>query len=398
MKFSFLLTMICLLPAVAFAAPSKPEGFKELAIGDSAPDFILPGTDGKEYKLSDFSEPDVLMIYFTGTHCPTSHGIEGRLQQLVADMKDKSFKVVAINPNHNDGLRPDEFSYSKYDESFESSKQYAEDLGWQFPFLYDGETQTIARQYGVLATPHIFIFDKERKLQYQGRFDDSRYKDPATVTKPDARNAVQAMLAGKPVPVATTKPFGCSTKWREKKTLVDADDAKWAGTKAVIEEIDSKGVKTLRENGTKNVRLFNVWSTDCVPCVQELPDVAKILRKYSRRNLEVITISLDAPTNKEKAEALLGKKGVVVGGKIAGSLKKQGRETNNYLFNEASIDALTSSLDDKWSGTTPYTVMVNTEGEVIYRHEGIVDYKTLDAEVIKELTEYWDPPKKKASK
>ena len=78
MKLSTIFTMICLLPTVAFAAPMKPEGFKELSIGDSAPDFTLPGTDGKEYKLSDFSEPDVLMIYFTGTHCPTSHGIEGR--------------------------------------------------------------------------------------------------------------------------------------------------------------------------------------------------------------------------------------------------------------------------------------------------------------------------------
>lgn len=388
--------MICLLPTVAFAAQFKPEGFKGLAIGDAAPEFTLPGTDGKEYKLADFSEPDVLMVYFTGTHCPVSHAIESRLQKLVIDMKDKSFKVVAINPNHNDGLRLDEFSYSRYNESFESSKQYAEDLGWQFPFLYDGEKQTVARHYGVLATPHLFIFDKERKLQYQGRFDDSRYKDPATVNQSDARNAVEAMIAGKPVPVAVTKPFGCSTKWREKKAGVIADNKKWAGTKAVIEEIDSKGIKALRENGTKNVRLFNVWSTDCVPCVQEMPDVAKILRKYSRRHLEVITISLDDPANKARAEELLGKNGVVVGGRIEASLKKQKRKTNNYLFNEASIDALTGALDDKWSGATPYTVMVNTAGEVIYRHEGIFDIKELDAAVIKELTEYFTPPKKKA--
>ena len=389
--------MICLLPSVAFAAPMKPEGFKELSIGDSAPEFTLPGTDGKEYKLSDFSESDVLMIYFTGTHCPTSHGIESRLQKLVSDMKDKSFKVVAINPNHNDGLTPDEFSYSRYTESFESSKQYAEDLGWEFPFLYDGEKQIVARQYGVLATPHIFIFDKDRKLQYQGRFDDSRYKDPSTVTKPDARNAVEAMLEGKPVSVAVTKPFGCSTKWREKKESVMADEKRWAETKATIEEIDSAGIKALRSNGTNKVRLFNVWSTDCVPCVKELPDVAKILRRYSRRDLEVITISLDDPSNKARAEEVLGKKGVVIGGKIGASLKKQGRKTNNYLFNEASIDALTGALDEKWSGATPYTVMVNTEGEVIYRHEGIFDVKELDAAVLAELTEYWDGPQKKKS-
>ena len=92
---------------------------------------------------------------------------------------------------------------------------------------------------------------------------------------------------------------------------------------------------------------------------------------------------------------MLGKKGVVIGGKIGASLKKQGRKTNNYLFNEASIDALTGALDEKWSGATPYTVMVNTEGEVIYRHEGIFDVKELDAAVLAELTEYWDGPQKK---
>lgn len=393
MKKSILTTLLCLLPVVLFAA--VPKDVKQLAIGDAAPDFTLPGTDGKEYKLSDFSEADVLMIYFTGTHCPTSHGIESRLQTLVADMKGKSFQVVAINPNHNDGLRPDEFSYSKYDESFESSKQYAEDLGWSFPFLYDGETQSVARAYGCLATPHLFIFNKERKLQYNGRFDDSRYKDPSTVKKPDARNAVVAMLAGEPVPVAVTRPFGCSTKWREKKELVIEDDKKWASTKAVIEDIDSAGIKKLVANGTKNVRLFNVWSTTCVPCVKEMPDIATILRKYSRRNLEVITISLDDPSDREKAEAFLGKTGMVVGGKIGAALKKDGRTTNNYLFTEASIDSLTGALDSEWSGATPYTVMVDTEGKVIYRKEGIIDVKELDAEVIKELTEYWDPPKKK---
>jgi len=384
--------MLCLLPMTSFAAP--PEGIKNLSIGDSAPDFTLPGTDGKEYKLSDFSEPDVLMIYFTGTHCPTSHGIESRLQQLVADMEGKSFQVVAINPNHNDGLRPDEFSYSKYDESFESSKQYAEDLGWTFPFLYDGETQNVAKAYGCLHTPHLFIFDKERKLQYNGRFDDSRYKDPATVKKPDARNAVVAMLEGKPVPVAVTRPFGCSTKWREKKAGVIEDDKKWASTKAVIEEIDAEGIKKLRANGTNKVRLFNVWSTTCIPCVKEMPDIAKILRKYSRRNLEVITISLDLPADKEKAEQLLSRHGVVVGGKIGAALKDDNRVTNNYLFNEASIDSLTGALDEEWSGATPYTVMVDTEGKVIYRKEGLIDASELDSEIIKELTEYWDPPKK----
>ena len=83
---------------------------------------------------------------------------------------------------------------------------------------------------------------------------------------------------------------------------------------------------------------------------------------------------------------------------VAENINAEGRTTNNYLFNEASIDALTGALDSEWSGATPYTVMVNTEGKVIYRHEGIFDVNVLDGEIIKELTEYWDPPKKQAAK
>ena len=139
------------------------------------------------------------MVYFTGTHCPTSHGVEKRLQTFLKSMKVASFGFVAINPNHSSGLRPDDFGHTRYDETFEDSKRYANDLGWEFPFLYDGDKQLAARAYGCLATPHVFIFDKRRKLRYQGRFDDSRLPDPESVKSPDAINLVKAVLAGEAV-------------------------------------------------------------------------------------------------------------------------------------------------------------------------------------------------------
>ncbi|MGI9474452.1 MAG: thioredoxin family protein, partial [Rubripirellula sp.] len=216
-----LLASIFSIQTLDAASPNDlPKGFQTLEIGDAAPDFKLPGVDGRAYTLDDFSAPEVLMIYFTGTHCPTSHGVEDRLQTFVSDMKDHSFQIVAINPNHSSGLRPDEFGHSIYDETFEDSKRYSEDLGWEFPFLYDGEEQLTARAYGCLATPHVFVFDKNRKLRYNGRFDDSRLPDPATVKHPDAKNAVEALLAGKPVPVEKTRPHGCSTKWKERSRHV----------------------------------------------------------------------------------------------------------------------------------------------------------------------------------
>ncbi|MEM8955341.1 MAG: redoxin domain-containing protein, partial [Verrucomicrobiota bacterium] len=299
----FFLPCVVFTLATATAVDPKqlPDGFTNLNIGDAAPDFSLPGTDGKQYTLADFEGPDVLMILFTGTHCPTSHGIEKRLQTHLDSLQNESFGVVAINPNHSSGLRPDEFGHTAYDETFEDSKRYAEDLGWNFPYLYDGDNQLAARAYGCLATPHVFIFDKDRKLRYNGRYDDSRFPDPATVKSPDAKNAIAALLAGKPVPVETTRPHGCSTKWKERAAHVAADEAVWQAAEVTVEEIDTATVAKLRENGTEKVRLFNVWATWCGPCVKEMPDLTDIARKFSRREFELITISLDTPDQKDAA-------------------------------------------------------------------------------------------------
>ena len=103
-------------------------------------------------------------------------------------------------------------------------KYRAKDHNFTYPYLYDGETQSTAQAYGVLATPHVYIFDQERKLRYVGRFDDAEVK---AVKSHDAKNALDALLAGKPVPIETTRVFGCSTKWAEKEADARKSLAKW---------------------------------------------------------------------------------------------------------------------------------------------------------------------------
>lgn len=392
MKIFITFTLLFLGPLGTLLA-AGPNGENKLKLGDAAPDFTLPSTEGKTFTLANFSEPDVLMIYFTGTHCPVSHAQELRMQKLITDLSDSSFGVVAINPNHNDGIRPDEFSYSKYTESFEDSKQYAKDLNWTFPFLYDGEEQTTARAYGVTNTPHVFVFDKERKLRYVGRFDDSRFRGPETVKQADAENAIRALLAGKTVDVAETKPMGCSTKWKSKKKLVIADNTKWANKKAEIEEIDAKGIAELVANGTNKVRLFNVWSSTCPQCTGDLPQFKQIVRRYSRRDLDFISLSKDDLVNLKAVANLLTKHQICLSDKLATTLKNEGRKTNNYLITEPSTEALVAALDPSWDGKIPYTILVNTEGEIVFRKSGIVNQEELKAEILKEIKEYFVPVK-----
>ena len=359
---AFLLTVLCALSLHA-------ESVTPLKTGAAAPDFDLPGIDGHKHQLKEYAKPDVLAIIWLSNHCPDSHASEGRVKKLVEDMKGKSFALVAINPNNPAGLRLDELGYSKYNDSLEEMKLYAKEQGFNFPYLYDGETQVTAHAYGCLATPHIFVFDKERKLRYQGRLDDSRYADETTVKSQDARNAIEAVLAGKEVAVTETKVHGCSTKWMSKQDLVAKDDEKWAKGTVDVETIDAAGVARLRKNGTNKVRMFNVWATWCGPCVQEFPELVKTARKFGLRNFEFINISMDDPSNPAVVKAFLEKKHALIPDKLKPSIAAEGRKTNSYMFSGANSDDLIKALDPAWKGPIPYTIIVAPNGEVVKRYD-----------------------------
>ena len=160
------------------------------------------------------------------------------------DYKGKGVAVVAISPNDPAAVRLDELGYTDVGDSFLDMKIRAREHKFAFPYLYDGETQSTAVAYGVLATPHVYVFDADRKLRYVGRFDDSEVK---TVKSHDTVNAVEALLAGKSVPVEKTRVFGCSTKWAEKRKDAEASLAKWDAEPVSLEPIDDGGRREARQ-------------------------------------------------------------------------------------------------------------------------------------------------------
>jgi thiol-disulfide isomerase/thioredoxin len=172
-------------------------------------------------------------------------------------------------------------------------KLYAKERGFIFPYLYDGATQATAKAYGCLCTPHMFLFDSQRKLRYAGRFDDSERPDPASVHSTDGANAVEALLAGRPVPVELTRPMGCSTKWLTKRGAVAEGNEAWKNIPVSIEPVDAAGIAALARNPTDRLRVINLWATWCVPCVEEFPGLVSISRRLETRDFDLITISVD---------------------------------------------------------------------------------------------------------
>lgn len=178
-------------------------GTQTLPLGTGAPDFSLPGTDGKTYTLASFKDAKLLVISFTCNHCPYALGVEDRFIRIAKTYHPKGVAFVAISAN-------DAIHYPA--DSFANMKARAIEKCYPFPYLYD-EPQTTAKAYGAVCTPHLFVFDAGRKLIYEGRIDDN-WKDESAVTSPDLQNAIDAALAGQPIVTAQTNPMGCSIKWK----------------------------------------------------------------------------------------------------------------------------------------------------------------------------------------
>ena len=337
------------------ATAADPKGLQTLTVGAAAPDFELPATDGRTYRLQDFSASRLLMLIFTCNHCPTAQAYEWRIAALHADYKEKGVAVVAISPNDDKAVRLDELGYTDVGDSFEDMKVRAKDRGFAFPYLYDGETQKTSLAYGVVATPQVFLFDQDRKLRYVGRIDDGEVKE---ITSHDARNALDALLAGKPVPVEKTRTFGCSTKWSDKR----ADAVKYlenADQEPVeLKTLDEAELAKLVRNDTDKLLLINVWATWCGPCLAELPEFVTMNRMYRRRDFAMITISLDEPDQKDDTLK---------------ALKERHVAATNYLSTIASRDKLADTLDKEWTGPVPYTLLIAPGGKVLYRKANQID-------------------------
>jgi len=176
-----------------------------LDIGEPAPDFSLPGIDGRTYSLENFSEAKLLIVAFLCNHCPYVVGSEQRINDLFAHYNPRGVAMVAINSNATE---------NHPDDDFEHMKTKARQAGYKFPYLRD-ESQQVAKAYGALRTPHFFVFDADRRLRYTGRMDDNP-REPGEETTHELRDALDAVLAGKEPPVAKTNPIGCNVKWKDR--------------------------------------------------------------------------------------------------------------------------------------------------------------------------------------
>lgn len=350
-----------------------------LAIGSSAPDFDLPGVDGKNHKLSDYASSAVLVVVFNCNHCPIAQMYERRIAQLATEYADRGVSVVAIEPNDPKALTIDELDSSDMSDSLEEMKIRADNKHLTYPYLYDGETQSVTDSYGPQATPHAFVFDSSRHLRYEGRIDNSYRSE--LVTTHEVRDAIDALLAHREVAVKHTGVFGCSTKWKEKHAAQVEALRKIESQPVHLEMVSASDLSALRTNPGKKMLLVSFWATWCGSCIHEFPDFEDTYRMYSLREFELVTVSANMPDEKNSVTRVL---------------EKMHATSRNLLFDSNDTAALQAAFDPKWESAVPFTVLISPEGKVLYQKQGSVDILELRRTILANLpsdyegfNQYW---------
>ncbi|MGA2535362.1 MAG: redoxin domain-containing protein [Terracidiphilus sp.] len=375
MKKMLRVAFLLFIAVASMAAESHPI----LPIGSAAPDFALPGTDGKIHRLIDYAASPILVVVFTCNHCPIAQMYEQRIERLAADYKDRGVALVAIQPNDPNALRIDELDSSDTGDSLDEMKIRVSYKHLTYPYLYDGDTQQVTRAYGPQATPHVFIFDEHRRLRYEGRIDDSYRVELVKIH--DARNVIDALLAHREVEVTHTGAIGCSTKWSEKSADRIATLHKIEEQPVTVDLVSQADLAKLRANPSHQMTLVDFWATWCGSCIAEFADIQDTFRMYSDRDLSLVTVSVNMPD--EQASVLR-------------FLQKKHATSRNLLFSSTDTVGLQQAFDPTWDSAVPYTILLSADGKVLYKQLGSADIlelrRTILANVAAEyagFNEYW---------
>lgn len=337
------------------ALSEQPVG--KLNIGDQAPPFNLPDVDGNFHTLEDYADAEVFVINFTCNHCPTAQAYEDRFIKVVDEYKGKKVAFVAISSNSPIGILPEELGYTDLSDTYEEMKTRSVDKSYNFPYLYDGDTHEFSLAYGPTATPHVFVFDKTRKLIYSGRIDAS--EKPGTANAEDLRKAIEAGLKGESLPAgeAQTPAFGCSMKWAWKNEYTIKTNKEWAAKEVTLEKLSPAGLADLLKNNTDELLLVNFWATWCGPCIIEYPEFITMERMYTARDFRFVSISMDSPDQLDKALKYL---------------KSKESAVPNYLMDTNDKYEVINVVGKEWDGSLPITLLIEPGGKIAYRVPGTI--------------------------
>ena len=317
----------------------------------------------------------MLAVVFTCNHCPAAQLYEDRLRKLDEDYRAKGVKLVAINSDRADVIPFSDLAYSDVGDSLPEMKARAQHRHLQYPYLYDGDAQTVAAKFGVETVPHVFVFDDQRKLQYEGRIDDN--VNMSLVKSRDARSAIDAVLAGTSVSEKRTAVIGCKIQPPSKASPRQEELARIEAEPVNLEMAGEDELKKLRPNPTGKLLLVNFWATWCGPCVTEFPDLQATYRMYRKRGFDFVSVSSDDPEDKPK---------------VMEFLKKNHATGRNLQFATPDTFGLQAAFDPAMPAAVPFSLLIAPNGDVLFQQLGELDFLKLRRAILANLPDDKDHP------
>jgi thiol-disulfide isomerase/thioredoxin len=358
----------CLLIVLLGVAGCGGGADRSLAIGSSVPDFALAGIDGKVHSLGEYASSRVLAVVFTCNHCPAAQRYEDRLRKLDDDYRVKGVTLVAINADNPEAVPLGELTYSDGGDSLADMKARASYRRLQYPYLYDGESQSASAKFGVDTLPHIFVFDEQRKLRYKGRIDDN--VNEAQVKARDARGAIDALLAGLRVTVERTSVTGCQRAILANPSQRQQEMSKIEAEPVTLQMAAEDELKKLRANPTGKLLLVNFWATWCGPCVTEFPELQATYRMYRNRGFDFVSVSSNEPDDKAQ---------------VVEFLQKNHASGRNLQFATPDTFGLQAAFDPAMPAAVPFTVLIAPNGDVLFQQLGELDFLKLRRTILANL-------------
>jgi thiol-disulfide isomerase/thioredoxin len=369
----------CLLIALLMVAGCRAHTDRSLPIGSSAPDFSLPGIDGKVHSLADYASSRLLAVVFTCNHCPVAQRYEARLKKIDEDYRSHGVTLVAINADNPDAIPLSELTYSDGGDSLADMKARAAYRQLEYPYLYDGDAQAVATKFGVETLPQIFVFDEQRKLKYKGRIDDN--VNESQVKTRDARNAIDATLAGSRVAVERTVPVGCTRAVPSSPSRRQEEIAKIEAEPVAVKMAGYDELAKLRRNPTGKLLLVNFWATWCGPCVTEFPELQTTYRMYRNRGFDFVSVSSNDPEEKPQ---------------VIEFLQKYHSSSTNYQFATPDTFDLQAAFDPAMPAAVPFTVLIAPNGDVLFQQLGELDFLKLRRAILANLPDDPEHPGQQA--
>lgn len=335
--------------------------------GNDLPPISLRNIDNNIYSIKNLKGSDYVCIILYSNHCQISQKFEYAIKEITKEFKSKNSKVVVISPNNEKAIIPDELAYSDLSDSFEDMKTRHLSNKFNFPYLYDGKMQTVSSFLGSTTTPHAFLFNKNRKLIYNGRIGD--YNDPENLEKSDLYKSFQNALAGKEE-YKKTKIHGTSIKTDKDIKLAEHVKRRYSEEKVTLREIDKTTLGFFLEYGTVNPAIFYLWTTTDEDCRENLLALSETFKIFRKRGFKLYTICVDASKN----DAMI-------------CLENAQLSSSNFIMHGSEITALTEYIPSNSKKISPLTVFFGKNKTFKFSYIGKLNIQNIKKSLINEFNE-----------